>query len=610
MGANWPGGGRLGPLHEASGQRRALTNLACARTFPLPTMADPVESLLPILEAAVARAFGEEHKNTDPMIRPSKHADYQANLAMGLAKSLGRKNPREVATAIVQHLDFTGALERAEVAGPGFINLWVSCRALDRELNRAASGDLGLTTRSPETIVIDYSSPNVAKEMHVGHLRSTIIGDALSRVFAALGHNVVRQNHLGDWGTPFGMLIEHLLDAGDGQSAHTVSDLNAFYKAARKKFDDDPAFAERARQRVVLLQGGDVATLGLWKRLVEASTTYFGKVYELLGISLTQQDIAGESLYNPWLPGVVEELQQRNIAVESDGAICVFPPGFLGRDEQPVPLIIRKQDGGYGYATTDLAAIRYRVQTLQASRILYVVGAPQAQHLQMVFAASRLAGWLPETVSAAHVAFGSVLGADKKMFKTREGETVRLVDLLREAESRAFAIVTEKNPVLDEATRKRIAAAIGIGAVKYADLSNDRNKDYVFDWDRMLAFEGNTAPYLQYAHARVRSIFRRSEADAKSATIEVSTPEEKALALGLLTFPTVVRDVAETLMPHKLCGYLFEVATMFSTFYQNCPVLKAESAEQRGSRLKLCELTATVLSQGLGLLGIDAPERM
>jgi arginyl-tRNA synthetase len=573
-------------------------------------MLDPIAQLVPILQSAVAKAFGAAHEKTDPMLRPSKHADYQANLAMGLAKALGGKKPRDVSEEILKHLEIGTLIERAEIAGPGFINLWVSSRFLEKELEAALKGDLGLSVAATETIVVDYSSPNVAKEMHVGHLRSTIIGDALARVFDAMGHRVVRQNHLGDWGTPFGMLIEHLLDEGGDGAEHSVSDLNAFYQAARKKFDEDEAFAERARKRVVLLQALDETTLALWKRLVSASTSYFGKVYELLGISLTERDIAGESLYNPWLPEVVEELLSKGLAVESDGAICVFPPGFLGRDEQPVPLIIRKQDGGYGYATTDLAAIRHRVSSLGASRILYVVGAPQAQHLSMVFAASRLAGWLPESVRAEHVAFGAVLGSDKKMFRTRAGETVRLVDLLKEATARALAIVVEKNPTLDPETQEGIARAIGIGAVKYADLSNDRNKDYVFDWDRMLSFDGNTAPYLQYAHARIRSIFRRAETDVSSSPIVIAAPEEKLLALCILTFPTVVSEVATTLLPHKLCGYLYELATNFSGFYEKCPVLRAESEEQRASRLKLCELSARVLECGLGLLGIQAPHRM
>jgi arginyl-tRNA synthetase len=572
-------------------------------------MADPLVQLVPVLSSAVIKAFGAEYAQTDPMLRPSRFADYQANLAMGLAKVLGRP-PREVATEILRHLEIGALIERAEIAGPGFINLWLSPRHLEAELMRALQGDLGLVTERVQTVVVDYSSPNVAKEMHVGHLRSTIIGDALARVFAGIGHKVIRQNHLGDWGTPFGMLIEHLLDGGAEDAEHSVADLNGFYQAARKKFDEDAEFAERARKRVVLLQGGDSQTLELWKRLVQASTNYFGHVYSLLGITLTNADIAGESFYNAFLPGVVDELLSRGLAVESDGAICVFPPGFNGRDDQPVPLIIRKQDGGYGYATTDLAAIRHRVTTLGASRILYVVGAPQAQHLQMVFAASQLAGWLPESVKAEHVAFGAVLGSDKKMFRTRAGETIRLVDLLTEAVARAATVVREKNPALDEETQATIARTIGIGAVKYADLSSDRNKDYVFDWDRMLSFDGNTAPYLQYAHARICSIFRRSEQDVAAGQIAVVAAEEKLLALCLLSFPTVVRDVADSLMPHKLCGYLYELATTFSTFYEKCPVLRAETNEQRLSRLLLCKLSAEVLRCGLQLLGIDAPERM
>lgn len=572
-------------------------------------MADPLIELVPILRAAAVNAFGPEQAAVDPMLRPSKHADYQANLAMGLAKSLGRP-PRDVASAILQHIPTGGWVERAEIAGPGFINLWVSKPALSDALEAVLAGDLGLSAEKTERVVIDYSSPNVAKEMHVGHLRSTIIGDALARVFEACGHFVIRQNHIGDWGTPFGMLIEHLLDDGTDNAEHSVSDLSAFYQAARKKFDADPEFAERARKRVVRLQAGDAETLELWKQLVSASKRYFAAIYQLLGVTLTDNDIAGESLYNPWLGDVVEALTTQGLAVESDGAVCVFPPGFNGRDDQPLPLIIRKQDGGYGYATTDMAAIRYRCQTLGATRILYVVGAPQAQHLAMVFAAARLAGWLPETATAAHVPFGSVLGADKKIFRTRAGETVRLVDLLNEAVSRALAIVQEKNAALEPELQQQIARMVGIGAVKYADLSSDRVKDYVFDWDRMLAFEGNTAPYLQYALARIRSIFRRGEGMSETGTICVVTPEEKRLAMALLAFPSVVHDVAESLCPHKLCGYLFELATIFNDFYEHCSVLKADKLDERVSRLRLCAVTARVLEQGLGLLGIEAPDRM
>ncbi len=572
-------------------------------------MTDPLSVLIPLLRAAAVEAFGLEQSSIDPMLRPSKHADYQANLAMGLAKSLGRP-PREVAGAILQRLPTGGWIERAEIAGPGFINLWVSKSELSQALEAVLAGELGLRSIKTERVVIDYSSPNVAKEMHVGHLRSTIIGDALARVFEALGHVVIRQNHIGDWGTPFGMLIEHLLDGGADNADHSVSDLGAFYQAARKKFDAEPEFAERARQRVVMLQAGDATTLELWTKLVAVSKRYFGTIYQLLGVTLTDDDIAGESLYNPWLAEVVESLQQQALAVESDGAICVFPPGFTGRDEQPMPLIIRKQDGGYGYATTDLAAIRYRCQTLGATRILYVVGAPQSQHLAMVFAAARLAGWLPEDVVAAHVPFGSVLGSDKKIFRTRAGETIRLVDLLNEAVSRAQAVVQEKNAALEPELQQRIARMVGIGAVKYADLSSDRVKDYVFDWDRMLAFDGNTAPYLQYALARIRSIFRRGEGASAAGSISVATAEEKNLAMALLAFPTVVRDVADSLSPHKLCVYLFEIATLFSNFYEHCPVLKADNDVERISRLRLCEVTARVLEQGLHLLGIEAPDRM
>lgn len=572
-------------------------------------MADPISELLPIFRAAAVDAFGAEHSSVDPMLRPSKHADYQANLAMSLAKSVGRA-PREVAKAIVDRLPTGGWIERAEIAGPGFINLWVGKPRLSEELERFLAGEWGMHAANAERIVIDYSSPNVAKEMHVGHLRSTIIGDALARVFEALGHTVIRQNHVGDWGTPFGMLIEHLLDGGTEAAEHSVSDLGAFYQEARKQFDADPEFAERARQRVVMLQALDPATIELWKKLVGASKQYFGAVYQLLGVTLREQDIAGESLYNPWLAEVVEQLTNKGLAVESDGATCVFPPGFSGRDDQPLPLIIQKQDGGYGYATTDLAALRYRTQKLGAQRIFYVVGAPQAQHLAMVFASARLAGWLPENVSAVHVPFGSVLGQDKKIFRTRAGSTTRLVDLLNEAVARATAIVAEKNPSLESEEQKQIARMVGIGAVKYADLSNDRVKDYVFDWDRMLAFDGNTAPYLQYAHARIRSIFRRGEGTSSAGTIQIEAPEEKLLAMALLAFPATVREVADSLAPHKLCVYLYELAAIFSNFYEHCPVLKAATDSERASRLRLCQVTAQVIASGLGLLGIESPERM
>ena len=573
-------------------------------------MSDPVIALLPLFRESLSLAFGDEFAGTDPMLRVSKHADFQANCALSLAKILKRA-PREVASALLDRLSRADIIERAEISGPGFINVWLSREFLAKALSDA-SADLGLTpTETPETVVVDYSSPNVAKELHVGNLRSTIIGDALCRVLEAVGHKVLRQNHLGDWGTPFGMLIENLLEGDVEAGEQSIKDLNAFYQAARKKFDSDSAFAERARNRVVMLQRGDVETLDLWKKLVLASTRYFNTIYDLLGVTLRDEHLAGESLYNPWLPQVVEELTARNLAVESDGAICVFPPGFLGREQQPLPLIIRKQDGGYGYATTDLAAVRYRTQSLHATRILYVVGASQEQHLSMVFVAAKVAGWLLEPARAEHVSFGAILGSDKKMFRTRAGETIRLLDLLNEAVSRAQAIVAEKNPNLPPEVQHSIARAVGIGALKYADLSNDRGKDYVFDWDRMLAFDGNTGPYLQYAHARIRSIFRKGAAEVPSAdSIRIVAPEEKALALTLLAYPTVVRDVADSLAPHKICGYLYELATAFSTFHECCPVLKAASQPERDSRLALCDFTARVLAKGLMLLGIESPEKM
>jgi arginyl-tRNA synthetase len=585
-------------------------------------MADPLLALVPPFRAAIVKAFGREHEGIDPALRRSDRADYQANVALALAKTV-RKPPRDVAAAIVENLDVSKIADRVEITGPGFINLTLAADFLSEAVTRAAADPrLGVDrAAAPETVVVDYSAPNVAKDLHVGNLRSTIIGDSLSRVLEDVGHRVIRQNHLGDWGTPFGMLIEHFLDTsaaaaatGEPRGARigpSIPDPNAFYREARAKFDADPAFAERARRRVVLLQGGDESTLAQWRRLVDASKRYLAAVYEALSVKLDDKDIAGESLYNPMLPEIVADLEQRGIARPSDGALCVFPPGFPGRDGEPLPLIVRKQDGGYGYATTDLAAIRYRLETLGARRLIYVVGAPQSQHLAMVFKTAELAGWLVPPARAEHVAFGSVLGADRKMFRTRAGETVRLMDLLDEAKERALSIVTEKNPSLDDATRDSVARAVGIGAVKYADLSSDRIKDYVFDWSRMLAFDGNTAPYLQYAHARIRSIFRRGEAiRGDAARIAVARPEERAVGLEILAFGSVVHEVAATLQPHRLCTYLYGLSTAFSSFYEACPVLKASSEDERRSRLALSDLTARVLAHGLDLLGIEAPERM
>ncbi|GAA5073282.1 arginyl-tRNA synthetase [Thermocatellispora tengchongensis] len=575
-------------------------------------MTDPQLVLTERVQAALGAAFGADFADADPLIRPSQFADFQANVALSLAKRL-RRAPREVAQAIADELrDFPGTVE---VSGPGFLNItladgWIAERAAET----LADPRLGVGVAAPaQTIVIDYSAPNAAKEMHVGHLRTTIVGDALARVHEHLGNQVVRQNHLGDWGTPFGMLIEHLLDVGEEQA---VAQLEAgegtpFYQAARAKFDGDDDFKRRARERVTTLQSGDPETLRLWHVFMDATIRYFNKVYAMLGVTLTDDDIAGESMYNPMLATVCDDLEAAGVAVVSEGALCVFPPGFTGSDDKPLPLIIRKSDGGYGYATTDLAAIRYRVHDLKADRILYVVGADQALHFQMVFAAARLAGWLPETVSAEHVQIGMMLGADGRRFKTRSGESVKLMDLLDEAVERASAAIAARG--YDEETQAEISQAVGMGAVKYADLSVSHDSEYIFDFDRMLAFTGNTAPYLQYAAARVRSIFRKGGIDPETATgpIVLGEPAERALALQLLGFGAVVQQVADASEPHRLCGFLFDTATAFTGFYEKCPVLRDDvPAETRASRLALCALTLKVLETGLGLLGVQVPSRM
>ena len=574
---------------------------------------DPFVALVPVFAAAFGRAFGPAWSGVDPVLRRSSHADVQANGVLALRGRIPG-NPRELAEAVRRELAGDERLERVEVAGPGFLNLTLRSSYLDALLADAAP-TLGLAPGASETVVVDYSSPNLAKEMHVGHLRSTIIGDCLVRVFEACGHRVIRQNHLGDWGTPLGMLIEHLRDERRLAVGGAIDDLGAFYQAARAKFDGDPAFAERARQRVVALQGGDPDTLALWRGLVDATLAHVERVYARLGVKLERADVRGESAYNALLPTVVDELAAAGLLRESDGALCAFPAGFASKEGTPLPLIVRKRDGGFGYAATDLAALRFRCGTLGATRLVYVVGAPQAQHLAMVFAVARAAGWLPEGARAEHVAFGSVLGRDGKMLKSRAGENVKLAELLDEAVERARAIVDEKSPELPAAERAAIASAVGIGAVKYGDLASDRHRDYVFDWSRLLAFDGNTAPYLQYAHARIRSLLRKAGAEQaerarRQSAFRVSEPAERALALGVLRFPTVVAEVAESLEPHRLATYLYETATAFSGFYESCPVLRAPDDATREHRLALAALTARVLARGLDLLGIDAPARM
>jgi arginyl-tRNA synthetase len=575
-------------------------------------MADPQEVLGDRVRAAVTAAFGADHADGDPLIRPSQFADFQANVALPLARQLGLP-PRQVAEQIVAHLDVAGVCDQAEVSGPGFINLtlasdWIAAQAS----GELADERLGVPVAVPaQTVVVDYSSPNVVKEMHVGHLRTTVVGDAITRVLEYLGHTVVRANHVGDWGTQFGMLIEHLLDVGEGAArvALSAGEINAFYQAARVKFDTDPAFADRSRQRVVALQAGDPATLSLWQLMVDDSKQYYNRIYRRLGVTLTDADLAPESFYNAMLADVCAELEAAGIAVISDGALVAFPPGFRGRDGAPQPMILRKRDGGYGYDTTDLAAIRYRIRDLKATRLIYVVGAEQSLHFRMLFAVARQAGWLTDEVRAEHAVIGLVSGADGGRIRTRTGESVKLITLIDEAVERAEEVIADRYD--DPALRQQIADAVGIGALKYADLSVARDSGYVFDFDRMLALTGNTGPYLQYATARIRSIFRRAGLDPADAAgpIRVTEDAERALALTLLGFGHAVHQVAEGAEPHHLATFLFSVASAFTTFYEECPVLKAPG-QVRESRLALCALSLRVLTNGLGLLGIPVPDRM
>ncbi len=471
--------------------------------------------VVPRVQAAIASAFGEEYRGTDPVVRPSQFADIQINAAMALAKRVGMP-PREAAARIVDALDLDGICTATEISGPGFINLTFDGTWIEELLNAESAGTPDVPAAAARRVVVDYSSPNVAKEMHVGHLRTTVVGDSLVKVFEALGDTVIRQNHIGDWGTPFGMLIEHWLEIGEDspEAALLVDDPSAFYQAARAKFDasaaEEDGFATRARLRVVALQGGDEETFAVWQRLVAQSKRYFNAIYSVLGISLTDDHIAGESSYDAHLAQLCRELEDRGLARISDGALCTFPAGFTGRDGEPMPLIIRKSDGGYGYGTTDLATIRYRVRELAADRVLYVVGAPQNMHLRMVMATARDAGWLPDTVEAVHVQIGNVLGEDGKILKSRSGAPVKLMALLAEAVDRARAVIDASRPELTEAERAVTARQVGIGAVKYADLSVGHDTEYVFDFDRMLALSGNTGPYVQYAAARIRSILRKA----------------------------------------------------------------------------------------------------
>ena len=629
-----------------------------------------IQRLLDNFVTAAMRAAFPQAPDAPAIVQPSqdpRFGDYQANGAMALAKQLKMK-PRDVAAAVVARLDVADLCEKPEIAGPGFINLrlkpdWVAAQV--GAINPDKPEDrLGVPrAERPETVVVDYSAPNLAKEMHVGHLRSTIIGDALARTLDFAGYKVVRQNHLGDWGTQFGMLCAYLQDqideipdrevaktkleqSSDGFQIYLdetdtekrrprivsrhVADLEDDYRQAKARFDADKHFAERSRSMVARLQGGDTEVRHLWQLCRDESLRHCRRVYDRLGVVLTDTDIRGESAYNDDLPHVIEELRTKGLLTESEGAQCVFLPGFVAKDGTPLPLMVQKSDEGYLYATTDLAAIRYRCGTGpekapwgRADKILYVVDARQSLHFQQVFAAARLAGFAPPGVALEHVAFGTMMGADGKPFKTREGGTVKLMDLLDETEKRALDLVTQKNAEdvaagrtqpLTETQKQEIAHAVGIGAVKYADLAQNRTSDYIFSWEKMLSLDGNTAPYMQYAYARVRSIFRKGEHEAEehradAAPIPLASPQELALGKTLLRFPEVLDRAIEDYRPNVLAAYLYDLAGAFTAFYDACPVLQSKE-DVRAARLKLCDLTARIIQRGLGLLGIDTAERM
>lgn len=554
--------------------------------------------------------------DSEPLVRQSakvQFGDYQANGVMGAAKKMGIP-PRQLAEKILEHLDITDIADKVEIAGPGFINIFLSPVWVAQQAEFALADEhLNITKVTPETIVIDYSSPNVAKQMHVGHLRSTIIGDASARTLSFLGHNVIRANHLGDWGTQFGMLIAYLEKKQNENAADmALADLEEFYREAKKCYDEDEVFAERARNYVVRLQGGDEYCRTMWRKLVDITMQQNQLTYQRLNVTLTEDDIMGESLYNPMLPGIVADLKAKGLAVESEGATVVFLDEYKNKEGEPMGVIIQKKDGGYLYTTTDIACAKYRHEQLHANRVLYYIDSRQHQHLMQAWTIVRKAGYIPDSMSLEHHMFGMMLGKDGRPFKTRSGGTVRLTDLLDEAHERALTLIREKNPDMDEEELNNIARVVGIGAVKYADLSKNRTTDYIFDWDLMLSFEGNTAPYMQYAYTRVASIFKRAEIDESTLTqpISLTQPHEKQLALRLVQFDETITQVAREGTPHVMCAYLYDLAQSFSGFYENCPILSAEDDNVRQSRLKLARLTARTLKQGLETLGIETVDRM
>jgi arginyl-tRNA synthetase len=564
---------------------------------------------------AIKTAFKIEEAN--PLIQNTARPEfgqYQANFALSLAKAQAQK-PREVAEAVLSHLRQNNLIEQCDISGPGFINIHLKAQALETYLHQMMKNDrLGIEKKTKkEIVVVDYSSANVAKEMHIGHIRSTVIGDAIVRILDFLGDTVIKQNHIGDWGTQFGMLIEYLLlQPHHADTLYNISDLNTLYREAKQHFDADPAFKLQAQQRVVALQSGDLQSIQIWQEIVSKSLSYFQTIYARLSVLLTQADCCGESFYNPFLKDLVDELLHKKIATHNEGACVIFLPGFFDQNNQPFPFMIQKSDGGYLYATTDLAAAHYRINTLKANRIIYVVDARQKQHFNMLFAAIEKAKWSTQT-HFEHIAFGSILGKDQKPFKTRSGETIKLSTLIDEAIDRAYHLAKNKNPDLSETDLQSIAQTVGVGALKYADLSTDHIKDYIFDWDKMISFEGNTAPYLINAYVRIQSLFRKNTHPLEIITaskIRINDPNEKQLAFQLSEFSVVLESLGEDLALHRLCHYLYQLAAHYHRFYELCPILSAPEASTQLSRLQLSLLTAKTLKLGLSLLGIDTVEKM
>ena len=574
-----------------------------------------IQAILSDKISAAMQAAGAP-EGCDALVRQSAKAqfgDYQANGVMGAAKKMALP-PRQLAEAIIAQLDLEGIASKVEIAGPGFINIFLESTWIADHAQQALQDEkLGISPVAPQTIVIDYSAPNVAKQMHVGHLRSTIIGDAAVRTLEFLGHKVIRANHVGDWGTQFGMLIAYLEKVqNENASDMALADLEVFYREAKKCYDEDEAFALRARGYVVKLQSGDEYCRKMWRKLVDITMAQNQQTYQRLNVTLTEDDVMGESLYNSMLAGIVADLREKGLAVDSEGAVVVYLDEFKNKDGEPMGVIIQKKDGGYLYTTTDIACAKYRHETLHADRVLYYIDSRQHQHLVQAWTIVRRAGYIPESMSLEHHMFGMMLGKDGKPFKTRTGGTVRLSDLLDEAIERAEKLIREKNPEMPEDELKAIANVVGIGAVKYADLSKSRTTDYIFDWDNMLAFEGNTAPYMQYAYTRVASIFKRANMGEADLTLPLVLEDdrEKALATRLLQFEETITNVARDGTPHVMCAYLYDVAGLFSGFYEHCPILTAETEVQRQSRLKLALLTQKTLKTGLDTLGIQTVERM